>query len=71
MKFGQKAKDKITGFEGILTGKCNYITGCSQWLVSPPVKDGDFKEAKWIDEQRLEVIEGAEILVLDNGDNTG
>lgn len=58
MEFGKKAKDKISGFEGIITGKCFYITGCSQYLLQPPAKDGDFKEGHWFDEGRLEYAGG-------------
>ena len=57
MKLGQKAKDKITGFTGILTGKAEYLTGCTQYSIQPDVKEsGDFIEARWFDEGRLEII---------------
>lgn len=56
MELGVKVKDKITAFEGLATGKASYITGCDQYLVQPPSKDGEFKEGRWIDEGRLEVI---------------
>lgn len=54
LKLGQKARDKVTGFEGIVTGHCSYLTGCDQLLISPPAKDGDFKDGRWIDVNRLE-----------------
>lgn len=54
---GKKAKDKITGFEGILTAKCSYLTGCDQYGITPPVdKDGKRQEVQWFDEGRIEVI---------------
>lgn len=57
MKLGQKAKDKITGYTGTLTGKCEYLTGCTQFLLQPPTdKDGKFVDARWFDEDRLELI---------------
>jgi len=57
IEFGQTVKDKITGFKGIVTGRCEYITGCAQLLVQPPVtKDGSRVEPIWFDEPRLEVI---------------
>lgn len=68
--FGLKAKDKITGFIGTITGHCSYISGCSQLLLSPPVKEGDYKDAKWFDEQRVEITEG-ERIILDNGSTPG
>jgi hypothetical protein len=55
-----KVKDMITGFEGIVTGHADYVTGCDQYLVQPPVekdKPGGFIEPRWFDEKRLEIIE--------------
>ena len=57
-KLGQKAKDEITGFSGTITGKCEYLTGCTQYLLQPPIdKDGKFVDGRWIDEDRLRVTE--------------
>jgi len=56
IKLGQKAKDKITGFEGILYGKASYLTGCDQYCLVPPIKDGEIKLSQWFDEGRIEII---------------
>ena len=54
---GKKAKDKITGFEGIITGKAIYLFGCSQYSIAPSVdKEGKCKTSEWFDEGRIEVI---------------
>ena len=54
-KLGMTVKDVVTGFKGIVTGRVEYLTGCTQYLVQPPVKkDGDCVDARWIDEDRLE-----------------
>jgi hypothetical protein len=59
---GQKVKDLVTGFEGIVTGRVEYLTGCNQVLVTPRVKDGgDAIEARWFDEDRVEVTEAQPI----------
>lgn len=50
-------RDKITGFKGTVTGHADYITGCDQYLVQPESKDGDWKEGRWFDGNRLEVSE--------------
>src|SRR3546814_1776690 len=56
IQLGQKVKDKITGFTGIVTGYVTYITGCNQALFAPQVgQDGAIKDACWFDEQRLVV----------------
>ena len=58
MKLGDKVQDSITGHEGIITGICDYLTGCRQRLVQPKVKaDGAWSDGKWIDEDRLSVTE--------------
>ena len=63
---GQKVTDVITGVTGTATGKCEYISGCMQVLVSPRYKeDGTKVEPEWFDVQRLELA-GNEILRLDN-----
>lgn len=58
-----KAKDKITGFEGIVTGHADYITGCDQYILQPPSKDGEFKEARWFDENRIEILNSEESIL--------
>lgn len=57
MKLGDKAKDKITGFEGLLTGTASYLTGCDQYFVQPETKDGAWTDGKWFDEGRLTVTQ--------------
>ena len=54
--------DVVTGFQGIVTSRCDNITGCNQYLVQPPVKDGNFVEPQWFDEQRLKVDPSAVVL---------
>jgi hypothetical protein len=53
---GVEVRDKVTGFSGVVTGRADYITGCNQYLVQPPAKDGAFVEPRWYDEHRLAVI---------------
>lgn len=66
IKLGSKAKDKITKLEGVVTGRCQYIYGCDQYLVNPEVGgDNDWKESRWIDEGRLSVINEGEVVPED------
>ncbi len=54
---GQKVRDRITGFTGVVTGRTEYITGCEQLLVQPPIKeDGSFVDPRWFDVDRLLVV---------------
>lgn len=54
-KLGQKARDKVTGFDGILTARCTYFTGCDQYSIQPPAKDGKVESSMWFDETRIEI----------------
>ena len=53
---GNEAKDKITGFSGIVTSRAEYLTGCTQYGLTPPVGgDGQVRASEWFDEGRIEV----------------
>jgi hypothetical protein len=56
IQLGDTVRDQITGFEGVTTGRAEYLTGCVQFIVQPPLKDGKFEEGRWFDEDRLEVM---------------
>ena len=56
IELGKKARDKITGFEGIVTGRAQYLTGCDQYVIVPPAKDGNYQQSQWFDEGRIEVL---------------
>jgi len=72
MDLGVKAKDKITGFTGIVTGKASYLTGCDQYLVQPKCKeDGEMADGRWFDEQRLDLVPDAPATTLDNSRGKG
>lgn len=72
IELGVTVKDRITGFKGVVTGFVSYLTGCNQALVQPKAgKDGSFKEALWLDEQRLVVDTKAARITLENGKTPG
>lgn len=72
ISLGQTVTDKITGFKGVVTARCEYISGCDQALVSPPVDDkGKIDDGRWFVVQRLEVDATAPVITLDNGDTPG
>lgn len=54
MQLGDTVKHKITGFEGVTTGRAEYLTGCTQWLVTSRTlkPDGD-SQSQWLDEIML------------------
>ena len=70
-KLGTRVRDRITGFTGIVTGVCHYISGCNQALVVPPVDDqGKRRESEWFDVQRLQRLDESNV-VLDNDETPG
>lgn len=71
MQLGDKVEDTLTGFEGIVVGLAQYISGCNQALVKPrTLKEGAMVEGEWIDEQRL-LVTRVGAFTLDNGATPG
>ena len=58
MKLGDKVRDKVSGFEGIVTARTEWLNGCIRWSISPRVgEDGKLPDDSWFDEQQVEVLE--------------
>jgi hypothetical protein len=56
---GKLAKDKITGFEGIIVGKIVYLFGCNQYGLAPRNWDkekGKRPETEYFDAGRVEIV---------------
>ena len=54
---GKKARDKITGFEGIIVGKVVHLYGCATYGLAPQaVIEGKPAHTAWFDEGRIEII---------------
>ena len=71
MELGCTYKDKITGFKGVCTGLCYYISGCNQALLAPKVdKDGKKSDGDWFDFQRCVLIKSKKV-TLDNSETPG
>lgn len=57
IKLGVKARDKITGFQGIVVSTSQWLTGCDRVALKPPVdKDGKEQEAGWFDIGAVEYV---------------
>lgn len=56
---GKKAKDKITGREGIITSVSFDLYGCVQAVLAPPQKaDGSLhNDTHWHDVSRLDITD--------------
>lgn len=66
IELGDKVKDKITNFAGIVTGRCVYISGCDQILVQAQMNEGSTKaDSHWLDVDRCEITRKGFIKVED------
>lgn len=71
-RLGRTYKDRISGFQGVATGHCEYISGCNQTLLQPPLTEGGKPvDSHWFDDQRLDQIPDVERVVLNNGATPG
>lgn len=68
-KIGLTGTDKITGYTGIITGFCAYITGCDQFGITAKSSETEMGKTCWIDENRIEF--SGERLELDTTEAKG
>lgn len=55
-ELGKKAKDIVTGFEGIITSRSEFLTGCNRYGITPKIgTDGKPIDAQWFDENQIEL----------------
>jgi len=60
IKLGEKVRDLVTGFEGIVVARCEYLYGSARLgVVSLELKDGLPRDSFWEEERRFEVVEVA------------
>jgi len=53
---GRKAKDKITGLEGVIASISFDLSGCCQGLLNTGKdKDGKLRESYWFDTSRFNI----------------
>ena len=56
-ELGSEAKDKVTGFSGMIVSRAEWLTGCNVYgLKSKYMKDGRPIDAVFIDEDAVELI---------------
>jgi hypothetical protein len=55
---GSKARDKVTKFEGTVTGHAKHLTGCDTVCITPTIdSDGRLRDHAWFDIERVETVE--------------
>lgn len=56
-ELGKIAKDKLTGFQGVITSRCQFLTGCNRYCIQPQaLHDGKPQESFYFDEAQIEII---------------
>lgn len=66
---GWKLKSLVTGQQGIATARCEYMNGCIQYCVCPPVDEkGQVVEGQYADEQTLAFVDEGIIDALTSED---
>lgn len=60
---GCSAKNKITGFEGIVTGVIHYLTGCVHYGITSRATKGKESQTLWCDESEVDRV-GASVVQL-------
>jgi hypothetical protein len=60
---GDLVRDKVTAFEGVVTGYTKHMYNCDRAYVQPRgLKDGKIVDGVWQDVPRLELTEAAVVL---------
>lgn len=67
---GDEVRDAISGFQGIVTARIDYITGCARYIVQPQTlgKDGEPHKSSTFDENTLELVQAGKVKI---GNATG
>ena len=55
-QLGLEAKDKISGFVGIITARVDYLTGCNRYCLNPrEIREGKIVDSQYFDEDQIEI----------------
>ena len=64
IELGDKVKDKVSGFSGIVVAITQYLTGCDRALVDAGCdKDGKMREAENIDVLTLRIVKKQAVVI--------
>jgi len=55
-RLGYYAKDIVSGQEGIIDSRTEFLTGCINFGIQPPSKDGVLPEGRIFDKNRIRVL---------------
>jgi hypothetical protein len=62
---GKKVRDKVTGFEGIVSSVGFDLYGCVQAVVTPVMAEkGKLEPGQWFDTKRLFVLDDSPVMTV-------
>jgi hypothetical protein len=65
IKLGDVARDTISGFEGVVIGRTEWLNGCARWCLQPQkLHDGKPIEGHWFDEPQVERVKADAVLEI-------
>lgn len=56
IELGDKVKCTITGFQGVVITKIEYMNGCKRYQVQSPKLEAGKTVDEWIDAEQLKVL---------------
>lgn len=58
VELGEEVRDEVTGFQGVVVARSEWLFGCVRVAVQPRDTDDDDepRDKKWFDEPQLEVV---------------
>lgn len=59
---GYPARDRVTGFEGVLTSLSYDLYGCIQFVITPKYFDNKVEEGRWFDSNRIEITSSEKVM---------
>ena len=69
VKLGDKVKDKVSGFTGVIVSQHEYLNGCTRFTIQPVIdKDGKLPDSATFDAPQLELVE-KKVAEAEKGEN--
>lgn len=60
VELGDHVRDRVTGFQGVVTAHCHYLNEEDRYRVEGPVGEKNEPKENWFTVSRLEVISANE-----------
>ena len=65
---GMRVRDRVTGFQGVVTSCCFDLYGCVQACIAPSASGDKLESGFWFDVKRLESLSEERVMDLPDFD---